>query len=257
MIAAPLYLICLGTELIYVFIRFTVAVMVATALGYDADTASLIALTFAVFPLLWSIGTFLGIPGGWGLMWEYGARRPSHRDKATVKPVLAELRQRGGRGPLLWFVIDDPTPNAQAVGRTIYINSGLIGDPHLAAVLAHECGHITASTANVLLALIRLEFPGLRAARVYLRLVDFSPLPGLVRVLSGGASWQLPIIWSLWQWYFRRSEHRADRVAKRLGYGHELATYLDVYERPMDVASPFGRGRTHPYAEHRIGRLQR
>ena len=122
-------------------------------------------------------------------------------------------------------------------------------------MLAHECGHIAQLDGERLLALIRLEFPGLRALRVYLGSSTGYRCAGMVRVLSGGASWQLPIIRPLWQGYFRRSEHRADRVHATSATDTSWRTYLDVYERPVDTATPFRRGRTHPYAEHRIGRL--
>ncbi|MDH3462415.1 MAG: hypothetical protein OEM32_02165 [Acidimicrobiia bacterium] len=60
---------------------------------------------------------------------------------------------------------------------------------------------------------------------------------------------------SLWAAYLRHGELSADRYAKKLGYAFELIEYLDVYERPLDGATPFRRGRSHPYAEQRIGRL--
>jgi Zn-dependent protease with chaperone function len=255
MIAPPLYLICLAIELVYAFIRFLVAALAATALGWGPDTTGLVALGVAMFPPVWSILTFLGVHGGWGLMWEYGARRPSTRDRVTVDPILSDLRRRGAARPWLWLVIDDPSPNAQAVGRTVYISSGLIGHPSLAPVLAHELGHFGALGSDMLLALIRLEVPGLRSLRVYLELTGRPVAAGLVRTLSGGASWQLPIMRSLWRGHFRRHERHADRVARRLGHGPELAAYLDTYERPLETASAFRRGRTHPYAEHRIAGL--
>jgi Zn-dependent protease with chaperone function len=201
------------------------------------------------------VGTYTGIPGGWGLRWELGARRPSNRDKAIVQPLLDELRRRGAARPLTWLVVDDPTPNAQVIGQTVYVHSGLVGHPSLTAVLAHECGHAATSSAKVLLALIRLEVPGLRSLRTYLDFSGWTWPARVVRIISGGASWELPVISNLWRGYFKRSEHRADEWAKRYGYGHELAAYLDVYDRPIDAASPFGLGRTHPYAEQRIGRL--
>lgn len=173
----------------------------------------------------------------------------------SVDPVLHELRRRGAKTPIVWFVIDDPVPNAQTLGRTIYINSGMIGHPSLDATLAHECGHIATRIGDKLLALVRLEFPGLRLLRVYLETEGWMITARVVRVLSGGASWELPVIRSLWAAYLRRGEHLADRYAKRLGYSYELVEYLDVYERPLDGAMPFRRGRTHPYAEQRIGRL--
>jgi hypothetical protein len=57
--------------------------------------------------------------------------------------------------------------------------------------------------------------------------------------------------------HLSHGEHSADRFAKRLGYAFELIEYLDVYERPLDGGAPFRRGRSHPYAEQRIGKLLR
>ena len=258
MIAAPLYFLCLMLEQLNVLIRLLVAYGIARALGAPEEIALPIAGAAALLPMALSLSTFLvGVPGGWGLYWELGARRPSPRDKAIVEPVFEALRKRGAATPVLWFVIDDPVPNAQTLGKTIYIHSGLIGHPSLEAALAHECGHIATLVGDLLLALVRLEFPGLRVLRVYLETVGQFVAARVVRILSGGASWQLPIIRSLWGAYLRHGEHSADRYAKKLGYAFELVEYLDVYERPLDGATPFRLGRTHPYAEQRIGRLLR
>lgn len=252
----PLYLFGLGLELVHVLARFLVAYGIARVFGVAGDPAAWIAGVVAFLPLLLSLATyFFRLPGGWGLFWELGARRPSHRERESVGPVLDELRRRGAKTPVTWFVIDDPVPNAQTLGRTIYINSGMIGHPSLGATLAHECGHIATRIGDRLLGLVRLEFPGLRMLRVYLETEGWALVAKIVRGLSGGASCELPVIRSLWTAYLRRAEHTADRYAKKLGYCYELAEYLDVYERPLDGATPFGRGRTHPFAEHRIARL--
>ncbi|NOY54376.1 MAG: M48 family metalloprotease [Actinobacteria bacterium] len=236
--------------------RFLIAYGIVSLLGASDDLAMALAGGVAFLPLLLSLATFLfGLPGGWGLYGELGARRPSLREKAVFEPVLAKLRRRGGRMPKAWFVIDDPVPNAQTLGRTVYVNSGMIGHPSLEAALAHECGHIETRIGDRLLALVRLEFPGLRVVRVYIDSIGWTITAKIVRVVSGGVSWELPILRSLWAAYFRRGEHAADRYAKRLGHSFELAEYLDVYERPLDGATPFRRGRSHPYAEQRIGRL--
>jgi Zn-dependent protease with chaperone function len=258
MITLPLYLLCLALELVHVLARFLVAFGIARAFGVVEDPAAWIAGLIAFLPLVLSLATyFFGLPGGWGLFWELGARKPSPREMATVEPVLDELRRRGAKTPTMWFVIDDPVPNAKTLGRTIYINSGMLGHPSLDATLAHECGHIATRIGDRLLALVRLEFPGLRVLRVYLDTEGWTLTAKVVRVLSGGAAWELPVIRSLWAAYLRRAEHAADQCAKKLGYSYELVEYLDVYERPLDGATPFRRGRTHPYAEQRIGRLQR
>jgi Zn-dependent protease with chaperone function len=256
MIAAPLYLICIALELIHVVPRFLVAYGIARAFGVVEDPAAAIAGAIAFLPMLLSLATYMfRLPGGWGLFWELGARKPSPRERETVNPILDELRRRGAKTPMTWFVIDDPVPNAQTLGRTIYIHSGMIGHPSMDATLAHECGHIATRIGDRLLALVRLEFPGLRVLRVYLETEGWTATAKTVRVLSGGVSWELPVIRSLWAACLRRGEHAADRYAKKLGYSYELVEYLDVYERPLDGATPFRRGRTHPYAEQRIGRL--
>lgn len=258
MIAAPLYLLCLALELVHALVRFLVAYGIARAFGVAEDPAAWIAGVVAFLPLLLSLATyFLRLPGGWGLFWELGARRPSRRERDTVELVLDELRRRGAKTPVTWFVIDDPVPNAQTLGGTIYINSGMIGHPSLDATLAHECGHLATRIGDRLLALVRLEFPGLRLLRVYLETEGWTITAKVVRVLSGGASWELPVIRSLWAAYLRRVEHAADRYAKRFGYSFELVEYLDVYERPLDGATPFRRGRSHPFAEQRIAKLLR
>lgn len=258
MITLPLYLLCLGFELVNVLARFLVAYGIARVFGVGEDPAAWIAGAVAFLPLVLSLATyFFRLPGGWGLFWELGARRPSQRERESVGPVLDELRRRDANTPVTWFVIDDPVPNAQTLGRTIYINSGMIGHPSLDATLAHECGHIATRIGDRLLALVRLEFPGLRMLRVYLETEGWTITAKTLRVFSGGASWELPVIRSLWATYLRQAEHAADRYAKKLGYSYELVEYLDVYERPLDGATPFRRGRSHPFAEQRIGRLLR
>ncbi len=256
MITLPLYLLCLAFELVHVLARFLVAYGIVRAFGAAEDPAAAIAGAIAFLPLMLSLATYVfGLPGGLGLFWELGARRPSRRERETVGPALDELRRRGAKTPVAWFVIDDPVPNAQTLGRTIYINSGMIGHPSLDATIAHECGHIATRIGDRLLALVRLEFSGLRVLRVYLETEGWTITAKIVRVISGGASWELPVVRSLWVTYFRRAEHTADRYAKRLGYSYELVEYLDVYERPFDGATAFRRGRSHPFAEQRIGRL--
>ena len=258
MITLPLYLLCLAIELVHVLLRFLVAYGIARAFGVAEDPAAWIAGVVASLPLVLSLATYVfRLPGGWGLFWELGARRPSEREKDTVEPVLDELRRRGAKTPLTWFVIDDPVPNAQTLGRTVYIYSGMVHHPSLDATLAHECGHIATRIGDRLFALVRLEFPGLRLFRVYLETAGWTITAKTVRVLSGGISWEQPIIRSLWAAYLRRAEHAADGYAKQLGYSYELVEYLDVHERPIDGATPFRRGRTHPYAEQRIGNLLR
>ncbi len=79
--------------------------------------------------------------------------------------------------------------------------------------------------------------------------------------LALGQTFERSLLWNdaerLLGELIRHGEHSADRYAKRLGYAFELVEYLDVYERPLDGATPFRRGRSHPFAGQRIGRLVR
>jgi hypothetical protein len=54
---------------------------------------------------------------------------------------------------------------------------------------------------------------------------------------------------------FRNREFAADRYAAELGQAYELAETLDVIA-PVDFSVPFLWGRSHPYTETRIDKLQ-
>lgn len=86
----------------------------------------------------------------------FPARAPAL--EAAARPMLAHLaRVNALRGPVCFFVVDDPTPNAFAVeaeaggGRVglVVINKGLLStledDSQLAGVLGHELAHLTLS----------------------------------------------------------------------------------------------------------------
>ncbi len=258
MIMLPLYLLCLALELVHVLARFLVAYGIARALGVGEDPAAWIAGVVAFLPRLRSLTTyFFPLPGGWGLLWELGARRPSPCEKETVKPVLDELRRRGAKTPVTWFVIDDPLserPDAPKNDLHQQRNDrpSITGCNPCARVRSHCHPHRRPAARPG-----PSQVPGLRLLRIYLETEGWPITAKNARVISGGASWELPIIRSLWAAYLRRAEHAADRYAKKLGYSYELVEYLDVYERSLDGASPFRRGRSHPYAEQRIGRLMR
>lgn len=163
------------------------------------------AAGIAFLPLLLSLATHLFcLVGGEVSVWG-SARGPSQREWATVEPVSEESRRRGAMRTLTWFVIDGPVPNAQALGRTIYIKSGMIGHPSLDATLVHECDHIVTRIGDRLFALVRLEFPGVRMLRVYVETEGWTITAKVVRALYGGASWELPVIRSLWAAHLRRA----------------------------------------------------
>ena len=93
MITLPLYLLCFAFELVHVLARFLVAYGIARVSGVTEDPAAWIAGAVAFLPLVLSLATYLfRLPGGWGLVWELGARRPSPREKETVDGNVTECR---------------------------------------------------------------------------------------------------------------------------------------------------------------------
>ncbi len=80
--------------------------------------------------------------------------------------------------------------------------------------------------------------------------------PGCGFALHLVAGGQLPrLLNPLWRWWGRRREFAADTYASRLGHGESLAAALEE-QLPFDAASPWMKGRSHPYAEIRIDRLR-
>jgi Zn-dependent protease with chaperone function len=241
-----LYALTLALELPAAALRWLVfgtlaLIVLGLAPGVSAEPgASAIALTAALAPLAWSALALLGLPAGAGVTrFAEGARRPSARERARVEGALAEL-PGGVRGPRRWYVLDDPTPGAFVVGQVLYLHRGLVSDPALPAVLAHELGHLRTLDARISLA----------ASRLVVR--EAKTVGG--RLLFGGASfWLLEPLWLLWM---RRGELLADAYAARLGQADALADYLERHLF-FDVAVPYMRGRTHPYTELRLDRLRR
>jgi|GEM_PF-4295405 len=96
----------------------------------------------------------------------------------------------------------------------------------------------------MLLALIRLEVLELRGLRVYIDVTGPRLTAWLIGCLTGGASWQLPIITTRLKGH-RRNERHADRVTATSATDPNLATYLDACGRPVETASAL-QSRPHP-----------
>ena len=111
MIALPLYLICLAIELVYVFVRFVVAAMVAAALGYDTDAAVLISLAVAVFPLVWSISDVLGHPRRVGS--DVGERRQTTKHEGQSHRRAGPRRTASARSTSPLAVARDRRPDPE------------------------------------------------------------------------------------------------------------------------------------------------
>lgn len=223
-------------------------------------------------PLVWSVAALVGIPSGGTLTrWEFGARRPSEREREAIEAALDLLVRPKVRRPRRVYVIDAPTINAHVVGTTLYVERGLITAPDLPAVLAHELGHVNSLDGRLIHATRRLMVPGtlllgrlgMNTALVSMAFHPLGQVGGcgcgtfylamLLGCLGGGNTWLL--LGPLWTRYWRQREYQADAYAARLGQARPLADALQ-WQQVHDFATPWQRGRTHPYTEQRIERLR-
>lgn len=240
---------------------------------------SFIAISIAWLPLVYSVMTLVLIPGGFFLTrFALGARETSRREQEAILAALSRVEENAPEdsiGPTRWFVIDDPEPNAYAVGTTVYLTRELIRSPHLAAVMAHELGHINSTDSRLTLALRRLVLPpvyllshlsgqsapgAILAGAVTEDRDDSSAflIAGGVVALSilfalAGGGFGLWLLSPFWTWYWREREHEADHFAAECDMANELVEYLEKYQY-FDTATPYFLS-THPYTELRIDRL--
>lgn len=209
-----------------------------------------LALAIGFAPLLVSLATLVLPLGGRWFEQREGGRRPSARERAAFEAAFAQLQAKDPelRPPRHWFVTDETEPNACAYANALMLTRGLIDSPFLAAVLAHELGHLNSTDARVTAAVYRITTPPRHP-------VEF-PFRTLAWLLSGRIA--LAPLRTLWAIYWRRREAAADAYAERLGQGEALAAYLDSYGLAGDLPTPFKAfGETsHPWTEHRIDDLE-
>jgi Zn-dependent protease with chaperone function len=223
-------------------------------------------------PLVWSFAALLGLPSGGTLTrWELGARSLSEREHAAIDAALHLLVCPKVRRPRRVYVIDAPTVNAHVVGTTLYVERGLLTTPDLVPVLAHELGHLNSLDGRLAHATRRLIFPGtlllgrlgVTNAMLSMQYQPLGQLSGcgcigfylaLIIGYVGGVGTSL-LLGPLWTRYWWQREYVADAYAARLGQALPLAEVLER-QQWADVAAPWQQGRTHPYTEQRIARLQ-
>jgi Zn-dependent protease with chaperone function len=236
-------------------------------LGLSAEA---LAYAAAFAPLAWSV-VGLAIPGD-GQVWRrrLGARRPTAEEALVLADALVLLR---GADPSLpdpvLYVLDDPLPSAAVRGCALIISRGLLESESLAAVLAHELGHVESLDGRLTEALQRLVVwadplgpPNRHGAPPPAD--DFEPEPepepwsGLrlfLRLAGGGVAEQL--FAPLWSAYWRSREYAADSYAASLGQAEDLARHLGDFEQPFDAPQPglIFKAADHPPVALRIERL--
>jgi len=235
----------------------------------------------ALIPTGWSILALITpVGGGWWWRQNMGGREPSERERIAYQDALELLHHRGGEPLVLpseWFVIDSPQPDAAVCGSALMLSRGLLEGEYVAAVLAHELGHLASSDGRLTAALNRLIIhPPPRAEREEGQGRDLVIVGGdralLTMTFFGGLLWlarsavafakggfALKLLAPAWGSYWREREYAADLYAGALGQAEELADFLEVHALIHDHPVPFIwlSEHSHPPTELRVDRLRR
>jgi Zn-dependent protease with chaperone function len=271
-----LYAATLALELPGAYVRATLAMLLWRLIGNPGHAADQVGWLAGLLPIAWSLTAFAW--PGHGFWWRVrsGGRRPSEREEEFLDDVFALI------GPdadfrFSWFVLDEPTLDAAARGRTLMLTRGLLHSELLAGVLAHELGHLTTLDGRLTEGLSRLVLlprttrgeegepglepiylertPGQQVARFLL--APFRIGLHLAAFLATGRLGQL-VLGPLWAAHWRRREYAADDQAATLGQAEGLADFLDLHALFFDLPVPFAwlAERSHPPVELRLERLR-
>jgi Zn-dependent protease with chaperone function len=280
-----LYTATILTETPVIFARicitFAVAAIVLAIRGESVIAAEGYA-EFALIPTAWSIFALITpLGGGWWWLNNMGGREPSEREQAAYHDALQLLQAQSTlplRLPGMWFVTDEPQPDAAVCGNTLMLSRGLLENEYLPAVLAHELGHLATSDGKLTAAINRLiinPFPKTREKQRREGNPIMIPADGkllLTITLFGTALWAvrwvvrfarggfgLMLLVPFWGSYWREREYLADQYAARLGQAEELADFLEVHALMHDHPIPFIwlTEHTHPPTELRIDQLRK
>jgi len=256
-----LYVLSLASQLISAVARVIlfelVAYPVCWVLGWPTHPLNTLSLLFGGAPLVWSLLALIW-PADRLAQQRDGAREPSLREQQTLDHVMGLLAAHdiGLVLPRSFAVLDEPGDGAWVLGRQVTVERELLLSPDLAAVLAHELGHIHAGDGIHTTAINRLAFvPGLLCGR------PAGPgfWRGALRALTYTASGELALrlIAPVWGAHWRDQEYLADHYAARLGQGPALAAYLEQRALLNDIPVPFAwmTDLSHPPTEARIDRL--
>jgi Zn-dependent protease with chaperone function len=260
-------------------IAFFLVVLVLLVQGDSTASAERIG-ELAWIPTAWSVFALLNpLGGGWWWAQNMGGRKPSDRERSVYQDAIDLLQahsQASLRLPSRWFVVDEPQPDAAVCGNTLMLSRGLLESEYLAAVLAHELGHLMTSDGKLTAAINRLIINPLpktherRQREQSLVVVGgdrlnwtitglstlFWLLRRIVRFSQGGFG--LRITRPFWGSYWREREYLADQYAASLGQADELADFLEIHALINDHPVPFIwlTEHTHPPTEPRIDKLR-
>jgi Zn-dependent protease with chaperone function len=286
-----LYAVTVAIEVPVMLARYVAGLAVAAVLlhmsGHADGNAAEWAKLVAVGPVAWSALALVSPKGG-GWWWRHrmGGREPSEREREVYRDALEALRARTTMplpSPESWFVLDDPSCDAAVCGSTLMLTRGLLESEHVAAVMAHELGHLRGLDARLTAAVNRLvlkpiarpraapeeaaqqrTIPGRTIAIVNQKAQNTIVAAGLMRwmaaraisVLRGGFG--LRVTAPMWGAVWREQEYAADAWAASIGQGEDLAEFLECHTLMHDHSIPLVglTDHTQPPTELRIDMLR-
>lgn len=210
----------------------------------------------------------------------YGFRKPLFDEKAKLETLFHRVCHAAGKTAAAFgvYVVDDPMPNAYALGRnSIGISRTLLlrfPDNEIEAVLAHELGHLHYGDSLHLRLFLSLSLVG--QAVLFIYRVFAGLLSGLSRIpipfiniaflffswIIRSQNWicQILLIAPLSfgaLFGARKMEYRADKYAYSVGYGDGLYYYLYRLLDTPNSSTGILRllNSTHPSTAERIRRI--
>lgn len=264
---AILLAVTLTLELPFAWLRYKIARFfcypVTLAFVHSRGAALFLIFGLSFFGIIRAVIS-LAAPVGAGWWWrnQEGGREPSGPEQVSYTDAITELATHGEivHPPTGWFVVDDAQPGAAVCGDTLMVTRGLLVNPYLTAVLAHELGHLNSIDGRLTCALNRVIFKEPRRDPEF----EAKYPPNGVTLFWRFVMWFLrggigvKLLGPSWASWWRGREYIADQYAKQLGYGEEFADYLEEYGLFYDRPVPFVwlTLQTHPPVELRIDRLR-
>ena len=229
--------------------------------------------------------------GQWVLRLLSGARYAIGREQAKIEPIIAQVQERisGQLGlpaiAVKLMVVDDPLPNAFAIGKGTLILSRTLyetaNDDELAAVIAHEFGHLHNGDSHRLgialgVSLVSLSIASIsRIVLVFFK--AFSKAGGksdegaalvivsLIVAIPAAIFWVFVkmgngVLRLINLFVGRKEEFAADKFAVKAGYGAGLISFLDKiknmhFGKPTTILDRLYA--THPAIMLRIGEIEK
>ena len=255
--------------------------------------SAILSFASSLIIVLISAGLFLSPIGTWIMRVQNHLHTPTEVERQRIEPIFLEIYEKAKKKSpwipkdIQWFVLGDDELNAFAIGlHTIGIHTGLMqhcSDSEIAAVLAHEFGHIAHrdTICSVIVTecgfvVMMLKSLLLLCLRVIVigtsfiwSLVNESEIPSIIgnyiaSFLCWIANYSISVVYYICiapSYPARRQqEYAADRYAAELGVCKPLITFLSRFPTPpltftLTLAQMFYG--THPKNEKRISELQK